>query len=119
MMSLIKNLNFNKQNLYTYKGSLTTPPCSEIVTWLVVNQPQAISREQVAAINSLYRNNTRFAGGKGNNRAVQPLNERLIYMRGTFEIERMDPQFYSTLTSLANGLLKVGSALALSMILAF
>lgn len=69
-MSLIKNLNFNKKNLYTYKGSLTAPPCSEIVTWLVINQPQVISKEQVALINSFYRNNTKFAGGLGNNRAV-------------------------------------------------
>lgn len=40
-------------------------------------------------------------------------------MRGTFEIERMDPQLFSTLTSMANGLLKVGSVIAISMILAF
>ncbi len=118
LMPLIKNLNINKQNLYTYKGSLTTPPCSEIVTWLVINQPQTISREQVALINSLYRNDTKFAGGQGNNRAVQPLNERYIYMRGTFEIDRMDPQLF-TLTSMANGLLKVSSAIVISIILAF
>ena len=37
LMPLIKSLNTEK--LYTYKGSLTTPPCSEIVTWLVVNNP--------------------------------------------------------------------------------
>jgi len=39
-------------------------------------------------------------------------------MRGTFEIERMDPQLFRTLTSMANGLLKVGSAIALYFVLA-
>ncbi len=116
-MDLIKNLNFNKNNLYTYKGSLTTPPCSEIVTWLVVNQPQSISKEQVTLINSFYRNNTKFAGGNGNNRAVQPLNERNIYMRGTFEIQKMDPQVFSEMKSMASRLIKVTSAIIASSLL--
>lgn len=37
LMDLIKKLDTSK--LYHYKGSLTTPPCSEIVNWLVVHDP--------------------------------------------------------------------------------
>ncbi|GFG37542.1 hypothetical protein Cfor_09590 [Coptotermes formosanus] len=30
----------------TYLGSLTTPPCSEVVTWIVSSRPLALSQEQ-------------------------------------------------------------------------
>lgn len=44
---------------YTYMGSLTTPPCSEGVTWIVLKQPAKISPEQIAVFNRLYKNNAR------------------------------------------------------------
>ena len=34
---------------FTYSGSLTTPPCSETVTWVVFRDNIAISEHQVAA----------------------------------------------------------------------
>lgn len=35
-------------NLYmTYNGSLTTPPCSESVTWVIRKEPLTVSRHQV------------------------------------------------------------------------
>jgi len=55
---------------YRYSGSLTTPPCSEGVRWLVLKAPLTVSAEQVAAFQ-------RIVGGP-NNRPVQPLNGRLI-----------------------------------------
>ena len=30
---------FRKKKLYTYQGSLTIPPCSEIVTWIINDEP--------------------------------------------------------------------------------
>ncbi|HJW04725.1 MAG TPA: carbonic anhydrase family protein [Azospira sp.] len=54
---------------YTYMGSLTTPPCTEGVLWLVLQQPVQLSAEQIAIFSRLYRNNAR---------PVQPLNGRLI-----------------------------------------
>jgi carbonic anhydrase len=47
------------RNYYTYMGSLTTPPCSEGVLWLVMKQPVQISPEQLAIFSRLYRNNAR------------------------------------------------------------
>jgi carbonic anhydrase len=44
---------------YTYMGSLTTPPCSEGVLWMVLKQPVPISMEQLAIFARLYPMNAR------------------------------------------------------------
>jgi carbonic anhydrase len=44
---------------YTYMGSLTTPPCSEGVLWMVMKQPVQISPEQDAIFAHLYPMNAR------------------------------------------------------------
>jgi len=54
---------------YTYMGSLTTPPCTEDVLWMVFKQPMPVSADQVAIFSRLYRNNAR---------PVQPSNNRLV-----------------------------------------
>lgn len=35
------------ENYFTYKGSLTTPPCLEIVQWIDFVEPQYLSHKQV------------------------------------------------------------------------
>jgi carbonic anhydrase len=47
------------RSYYTYMGSLTTPPCSEGVQWVVMRQPVAITAEQVALFARLYPMNAR------------------------------------------------------------
>lgn len=44
---------------YTYMGSLTTPPCSEGVLWMVMRQPVAVSAAQIAIFARLYPMNAR------------------------------------------------------------
>ena len=44
---------------YTYMGSLTTPPCSEGVLWMVMAQPVGIAPDQVAVFSRLYPMNAR------------------------------------------------------------
>jgi carbonic anhydrase len=52
---------------YTFTGSLTTPPCTENVTWLVLKTPEPISQGQADAFGRLYPLNAR---------PTQPLNGR-------------------------------------------
>jgi carbonic anhydrase len=44
---------------YTYMGSLTTPPCSEGVLWLVMQQPLTVSPQQIDIFSRLYPMNAR------------------------------------------------------------
>ena len=60
-----------KAGYYSYPGSLTTPPCSEGVEWLVLSDIQEVSEEQVTQLAAL-------TGGGTNNRPVQPLGGRRI-----------------------------------------
>lgn len=54
---------------FAYMGSLTTPPCSEDVLWMVFRQPLQISEEQLKTFARLYPRNIR---------PIQRLNDRLI-----------------------------------------
>ena len=59
-----------ERSYYRFEGSLTTPPCSEGVRWLVLKSPVSASRAQVQ----------QFAAALPgpNNRPVQPLNARVV-----------------------------------------
>jgi carbonic anhydrase len=52
---------------YSYSGSLTTPPCSEGVSWFVMAEPLEVSAEQIEAFRAIVSPNAR---------PVQPLNGR-------------------------------------------
>lgn len=57
-------------NFYHYYGSLTTPPCSQIVDWVIYTQPVEVSADQI----------TKFANAIpfNNARPAQPLNRRFL-----------------------------------------
>ena len=57
------------QRYYQFLGSLTTPPCTEGVLWLVLKQASPISPEQIKLFSQLYPHNAR---------PVQPLHGRPI-----------------------------------------
>ncbi|HDR1407682.1 TPA: carbonic anhydrase [Pasteurella multocida] len=59
-----------KRDYYRFSGSLTTPPCSEGVNWLVLKHYDNISQSQVEAFATLMKGH--------NNRPVQPINARVI-----------------------------------------
>jgi carbonic anhydrase len=54
---------------YTYMGSLTAPPCTEGVTWLVLRNPLDISADEIGAFAALYPHDIR---------PLQPLNGRVV-----------------------------------------
>ncbi|KJR43475.1 carbonate dehydratase [Candidatus Magnetoovum chiemensis] len=66
----VKDLLPAQTERYYYTGSLTTPPCSEGVSWNVLKEPMEISKEQIAKYVSVMGANTA--------RPVQPLNERQL-----------------------------------------
>lgn len=61
---------------YTYDGSLTTPPCTESVRWVVMEKGLTASKEQIAAFKTMFKEPNK-AGGI-NNRPVQDANERIL-----------------------------------------
>jgi len=48
-----------KLDYYRYEGSLTTPPCSEIVEWLLLTTPIQVAASDVASFANLYPMNAR------------------------------------------------------------
>lgn len=48
-----------QREYFTYMGSLTTPPCTEDVLWLVMKQPMTASPQQMALFSRLYPLNSR------------------------------------------------------------
>jgi carbonic anhydrase len=54
---------------YRYSGSLTTPPCTEGVMWLILKETGSVSKEQVATFVKMIGEDAR---------GPQPLNGRLV-----------------------------------------
>lgn len=74
--SMINGVNINVSALlpksskyYHYRGSLTTPPCSEGVRWFVMKESLEVSEEQVQQFLSVVHENAR---------PLQPINHRYL-----------------------------------------
>jgi carbonic anhydrase len=55
---------------FRFNGSLTTPPCTEGVRWVVIKEPLTVSKEQVDAFQAVMHG--------ANNRPVQAVNARPV-----------------------------------------
>lgn len=71
MMINVQDLLPQSHSYYSYNGSLTTPPCSENVSWNILTEPITISEEQIKQFQKLYQVNAR---------PIQSLNRRLIQL---------------------------------------
>jgi carbonic anhydrase len=58
-----------QRSYFRYEGSLTTPPCSETVEWLLLTQPIPVAEADIDAFARLYANNAR---------PVQKLDRRFV-----------------------------------------
>ena len=62
-----------RRTAWRYRGSLTTPPCTEGVSWVVMSDPVTLSAAQIATFAAIYSNNYR---------PVQPRNLRFLSRGG-------------------------------------
>jgi carbonic anhydrase len=65
----VRDLLPDDHGYYTFAGSLTTPPCSEGVTWFVLKHPISLSAAQLAEFAKLYPRDAR---------PIEPRNGREI-----------------------------------------
>ncbi|KAH9299023.1 hypothetical protein KI387_030705, partial [Taxus chinensis] len=45
-----KHIKLGSRKYYRYTGSLTTPPCTEGVIWIIVDKVRTVSRDQVKTL---------------------------------------------------------------------
>lgn len=66
----LSSLMPDNKSYYSYKGSLTTPPCSETVNWFVLQNKLTATSAQLSGFQTILKNNYR---------PIQALNGRTIY----------------------------------------
>ena len=66
LMSLVPEM----QASWRYRGSLTTPPCSEGVSWIIFETTLSLSKSQINKFSEVYGTNYR---------PLQPLGKRMLY----------------------------------------
>ncbi|XP_061361936.1 alpha carbonic anhydrase 1, chloroplastic-like [Gastrolobium bilobum] len=69
----VKEINTRTHKYYRYVGSLTTPPCTQGVTWHILRKVRTLSKKQLELLKAPLG-----VGFKHNARPVQPLNGRKI-----------------------------------------
>ena len=60
-----------RHSYYRYEGSLTTPPCSEVVNWLLLREPIHVAQKDIDAFAKLFPMNAR---------PVQKIDRRFVLM---------------------------------------
>ncbi|RCN47183.1 hypothetical protein ANCCAN_06760 [Ancylostoma caninum] len=66
------------KTFYRYSGSLTTPPCTEGVTWTIMAEPVLLTAEQLTALRGAQSQDDSVEGH--NSRKIQSMNGRKLYL---------------------------------------
>lgn len=68
----------NTTHYFTYQGSLTTPPCNQCVTWIIMRHTCTMLRSQLNSLINTHRHRGCCSDGS-NCRPLQPLNNRQVF----------------------------------------
>lgn len=71
--------DMSTMEFYTYQGSLTTPPCSQAVQWIVLPNPINITHAQMTRFRLLSDNHGEVL--ENNYRHLQPKGARKVFYR--------------------------------------
>mmetsp|Transcript_14130 Transcript_14130/g.27907 ORF Transcript_14130/g.27907 Transcript_14130/m.27907 type:complete len:223 (+) Transcript_14130:414-1082(+) len=74
---LLKDIGLHKKQetgYLSYAGSLTTPPCTEGVQWVLIDTGMTVKKEHIVSLSKLEKHNVR---------PLQPLNGRTVYSKQT------------------------------------
>ena len=63
----------DETNYFRYSGSLTTPPCSEKVNWLVIQKPVHFSEAQITKLHRIIGMNARPAQARNSGYLLQSI----------------------------------------------
>jgi carbonic anhydrase len=69
-VDVMESIPADPKSFFYYDGSLTTPPCTEGVNWIVFKDHVFATEEQIEAIHSIIQND---------NRPIQDVNDRLVF----------------------------------------
>lgn len=78
---LINLLPDSHHSFYTYNGSLTTPPCYEVVTWVIMSEPVYMNQAKLVELSNLEALDPVIGRQKiaSNYRDIQPLLDRPVF----------------------------------------
>lgn len=75
------------RSYYRFNGSLTTPPCSEGVKWIMLSEPIELSQAQIDAFTAIFNDNYR---------PVQPFNDRTFLTTSEVEAQTSEAAVEAT-----------------------
>lgn len=86
----VRELMPDTKHYMTYEGSITMPACHETTSWIILNKPIYITKQQLISLRTLMQGDKRHSKAPlGNNfRPTQPLHHRPVRTNIDFNIQQ-------------------------------